>query len=550
MSKIGIGVTVPNVDAKWNGQHIVHKKNISYNWSQCSIARDKNSLIKQLYDDGAEYLFIFDDDCFPIKQGWEYFFIDASQRTGCEHFIVGNDKHLNHIGGDNGLSYFQKGTGCMLFLTRKAIETVGYLNNKYGKYGYEHAAYSARIHKAKLTPSWYTSVDGWEEYIYSWDLDKENADKHNFKKVQQFTEEEKTKFISENEYQFRKEMRSKKLYYSDELTVRPPDHKIRVAYFSVVDDGSNYYRIQGVLPFIRHENIELVDISKLDWYTWATYTGFDILIIPRPYDQSMFEIIQMATVMNIWTILDYDDDCLNIPDHHPSYDLYQENRTNILSCIKAADEIWVTTKSIRETFYPFNHNIHVIPNAHNDYIFPVEQRKKFNYNNKKVVYRGGKTHRIDIKNATEALVKAAKENPKWTFLYLGVADNSEFYEDNKGNENVTLTNGIPCVQYLNNLYDFNCPVMINPLDTHKLNKSKSNISWIEGTYAGSAFFGNKGLPEFNHHFILPFSLFNKGIKEEHISTMRKSQEESWAYIEENLLLSKINRLRVERLLTW
>lgn len=542
--KIGVGVTTPK-HAEWNGLNI-EPGLLEWNEQQKTIAKDKNKLIKRLYDQGCEYLVIFDDDTFPIKEGWEQFFIDASIRTGCQHFILGNDAHLNQVGAENGLTYFQKGTGCMLFLTRKVVEQVGYMNNKYGKYGYEHAAYSARIHQAGLTPSWYTSVDGWEEFIYSWDLQKEDAEKHNFVKVQQFTEEEKTSFIAENEFQYRKERRSKKIYYDyqqvDVVKIK------KVAYISLSDDGSSFYRIQGVLPFIDHPMLQLTDITGENWASWPVLSGYDILIFHRPFEQHHLDVIEMARSMGIWVIADYDDDVLNVPGHHPSYDLYNDNKKTAIQCIKEADEIWASTRTIRECFYNFNHNIVVVANAHNDHLYPVANKKRFNADIKRVVYRGGDTHRLDLHHVKDKLVQYAAENKEWEFIYIGIINNQEFLDDNARNDNVFLTTKIPVIQYMTHIQTLNAPIMIAPLDDHKLNRAKSNISWLEGTYCGSAFFGNKALPEFNHPFILPFSLLGKAINETHIATLKKSNEESWAYICEHLLLSKINQLRIVRLL--
>jgi len=552
--KIGIGTTLPKKEYAGNLRGLKTKSTkdnkivFSYNSDQTTIAKDKNKLIKELYDDGCDYIFIFDDDCFPIKEGWEQFFIDASIHTGCQHFIVGNDEHLNMIGEDNGLTYFQKGTGCMLFLTRKVVDEVGYMNNKYGKYGYEHAAYSYRIHRAGLTPSWYTSVDGWEEYIYSWDLQKQYADKHKFVKVQQFTDEEKNKYITENEYHYRKERRSIKNYYDYEQLVT--EKKLKIGYIALQESmgGSSYYRIQGVLPLIKHDLLELTDLSDKNWTTWQVLNGLDMLVFHRPFTADHFAVIEQARAMGIWVIADYDDDVLNVPDHHPVYELYNENKANAINCVKSADEVWASTRSILETFYNFNHNIHVIPNAHNDYLFPVELKKPFNWEVSKLVYRGGNTHRLDLYHVKKDLQAMATENKEWQFIFIGIIDNQEFFDDMRTNTNVYLTSKMPFMQYMTHLMTINAPAMIAPLDNHKLNRAKSNISWLEGTYAGSAFFGNKLLPEFNFPFILPFSLAGKAIKDKHIATLKKSNEESWAYIKENLLLSKINLLRLDRLL--
>jgi hypothetical protein len=60
----------------------------------------------------------------------------------------------------------------MMFFTKEVIEKAGAYNPAYGYYGYEHAGYSNRIHKAGLTPlGAYTCPRDAGSYIYSMDLD-------------------------------------------------------------------------------------------------------------------------------------------------------------------------------------------------------------------------------------------------------------------------------------------------------------------------------------------------------------------------------------------
>lgn len=208
--KVGIGVTSGRLD--WCGTENCATPPV-FNLDQTTIANDKNRLIKILYDAGCDYMFIFDDDCFPIKPGWEKFFIDASLKTGVQHFNLCRPEHQTRIGANEDITLWSTGTGCMLFLTRKCIDIVGYMNPAYGKYGYEHCAYSLRIQKAGLTPAWYVSANGWEEFIYSWDL---QGDMPGFTKIPARTEEERTALIAANEAEWQKERDGIKIYYEYE----------------------------------------------------------------------------------------------------------------------------------------------------------------------------------------------------------------------------------------------------------------------------------------------------------------------------------------------
>ena len=62
--------------------------------------------------------------------------------------------------------------GCFIFLTKEVIEKVGGFCKEYGRYGYEHAGFSNRIHQAGLTPmGMYLCPEGASDYIYAMDYD-------------------------------------------------------------------------------------------------------------------------------------------------------------------------------------------------------------------------------------------------------------------------------------------------------------------------------------------------------------------------------------------
>ncbi len=70
------------------------------------------------------------------------------------------------------ITEYNNSSGCMMFFTREAIQRVGAYNEAYGIYGFEHADYSNRIHRAGFAElGAYTCPAGAGEYIYSLDLD-------------------------------------------------------------------------------------------------------------------------------------------------------------------------------------------------------------------------------------------------------------------------------------------------------------------------------------------------------------------------------------------
>lgn len=189
--RIGIGITVHNRHitaahsieqikkyAPQNAQIVIVDdasgtpfKDADYRFEHnAGIARAKNKCLELL--DNCDYIFLFDDDCYPVKEGWTEAYIS----TGANHLMF-TYSHL-HNGRTNGnkqsspvgelLSYVNP-CGCMLFFTKKCLDTVGGFDVAYGRYGSEHADLSIRIHNAGLTPAKFCDIPDSLQYFYSAD---------------------------------------------------------------------------------------------------------------------------------------------------------------------------------------------------------------------------------------------------------------------------------------------------------------------------------------------------------------------------------------------
>jgi len=179
---IGIGVTTFN-----RPKHLTHwlQKFEAYHPEGCKlhIANDnvnrmgvayrKNECLQNLKD--CDYIFLFDDDCYPRREGWEKIFIESGQdhllylkETGTIKKIETVYPIVNTIQIDS----FNNCGGSLIFLTKKVIEQVGGFYKGYGMYGLEHAGYSERIHNAGLTTvGKYLCPTHAGEYIYAMDYD-------------------------------------------------------------------------------------------------------------------------------------------------------------------------------------------------------------------------------------------------------------------------------------------------------------------------------------------------------------------------------------------
>jgi glycosyltransferase involved in cell wall biosynthesis len=98
---------------------------------------------------GCSHLLILDDDIIPIEQGWELFWIDAIDRHGhinfgapdYDKFIVWGDKTPERPGLNTHV------VGQCLGASRDALVRTGYMDTRFGRYGFEHVEYSWRMAK-------------------------------------------------------------------------------------------------------------------------------------------------------------------------------------------------------------------------------------------------------------------------------------------------------------------------------------------------------------------------------------------------------------------
>lgn len=321
---------------------------------------------------------------------------------------------------------------------------------------------------------------------------------------------------------------------------------IRVLTFAPnVYDGTSFYRLGGVMPYLEQEysDVHIKDMSHTKEIDWADYISYDVAIFQRPFIAPHLNTIKMLKAMNVKVIIDFDDDLFHIPMHNPFFKNYDANQQNIKDICKIVDHIWVSTKSLKETYSQYNDSVEVIPNAHNDYLFPVDKKMPFNKETNKVSYRGGSTHEVDVYAHLDSWVTIINENTNHEFYFLG----ARFpYLESRCGDNYLIIPGTHIIDYFRNMNKLNPNMFIYTLEDIKFNHGKSNISWIESTYAGAAVIAPTDMEEFIRPGIANFdktfvSLFNK-LKDDK-EVLKLMNDTSWDYIKAKLLLSQVNQKR-------
>ena len=148
-----------------------------------SIAELKNASLKHLMEQGCDYIYLFDDDCFPIADLWWAPFIEKSLQTGEQHFLwlipdqrkwIEPDWQVRVKEKQNGIIYFTNCYGVCMFFTQMAVLATGGFDTNFGFYGHEHENYSFRLAQSGFCSFPFQSVEGIEKYIFSLDVQNSN----------------------------------------------------------------------------------------------------------------------------------------------------------------------------------------------------------------------------------------------------------------------------------------------------------------------------------------------------------------------------------------
>ena len=154
--------------------------------TRLGIAKAKNACLAELQD--CDHVFLFDDDAWPMADGWAQRWIDINKYNSIGHSMFGVDcdanedvnkafrahiKEVARIGDfDHQMIAMSNCFGVLLYFNRECLDAIGgYDHSAQNVYGYEHAQVSERAGKAGFTKGHkYICPAVSMELIYSVDL--------------------------------------------------------------------------------------------------------------------------------------------------------------------------------------------------------------------------------------------------------------------------------------------------------------------------------------------------------------------------------------------
>jgi hypothetical protein len=271
----------------------------------------------------------------------------------------------------------------------------------------------------------------------------------------------------------------------------------------------------------------------------------DVIFLQRPAGPEHIHLIEMAKALRIPVWADYDDDLFSVPSTNPAHQVFNNPRTQqvLNEIISKVDVLSVSTQCLADALSQRTKApIYVIPNAFNDYLF----RDEVTFKPKSVVtWRGTQSHQGDLFHFGPAIMSAAQEHPRWLFNFFGF--NPWFITEQNKRQFIHTP---PCeiIKYHQVIKQVGANVNIVTLSDTHFNRCKSNISFIEAAYAGGVTIA-PNFPEWQRPGVITYNSmreFQDALKDTLATSpdeLRRAHASSWEFIQEELLLSKVNKQR-------
>jgi hypothetical protein len=299
-------------------------------------------------------------------------------------------------------------------------------------------------------------------------------------------------------------------------------------------------RAFGVWGYVSREH-DVKLIHSAEW-NWHNVVMCDAVFLHRPWTEAHAMIAELCGMTKTPLWVDYDDDLFSLTRYNPAYHTFMTPKVHsiIRRVCEMASVITVSVDALRMTF---GKEANVVPNAFNDYIWKLEASQP----NKIISWRGGSSHLGDVAPYLPAISTVSQDLVDWTWHFFG----EPHWEVDRAIPNDQLVRHfwLDPFRYLWEFKQLKPAINIVPLLDNKFNRCKSNLAWIEATYAGAVTIA-PAWEEWEKPGVMTYSSikeFGEVIRSavEIGQTQRSIMvDESRRYIEDNLLLSKVNDRRL------
>lgn len=332
-------------------------------------------------------------------------------------------------------------------------------------------------------------------------------------------------------------------------------------------DATSLYRGLGPLQALRRKMGGDINLIVAPEVNWATLKGSDAIFLQRPALDHHLTIVNMALASRKPVWVDFDDDLFRIPRCNPAARIYAKLQNNMVAIVAKATVVTVSTEALAETLRAIlkrvadgkqteagistdQSKIVVVPNALDDELLDLPT--DYPCPGSLVTWRGSATHDKDLALVTEQLARVIGRNLEWTYQFVGEPFwwTMERLDEVPGLKPKSITQVEPLdpIVYFDFLKKVKPAVFIVPLQDIPFNRAKSNIAWIEATYAGAVTIA-PDWPEWQKPGVIRYKdaadfekVFGAALQGGTFD-LADRWHKSRDYIEENLRLTTVNRVR-------
>lgn len=311
-------------------------------------------------------------------------------------------------------------------------------------------------------------------------------------------------------------------------------------------DSTSTYRGSGVLGPLQGAHPALKIEYLHDYHLWYGNIS-DGLFLQRPFQEQHLQAMRMAKEYGNPVWCDWDDDLFTVNTDNPAYAHYSKSevKKTIMEVVEFADHVSVTTEGLAHVIRKFNSSVNIVPNALPDKALlwrpeTLDPRKKTAY------VRGGSSHEKDWRGFTQEILGCYAQFKDWNWFVQGWRP--WFWLDEVDPIRFRFKEWYSYPVYMKGILSEAPSLCVVPLANSKFNESKSNVAWLEASYAGAATL----CPDWEA-WRMPGAILYKDKKDfdEKLKAclngeidLEKHARLSWSHLRMNLMLSQVNEKRL------
>lgn len=251
---------------------------------------------------------------------------------------------------------------------------------------------------------------------------------------------------------------------------------------SRVMNACDYYR--GYMPIKELDEHDAISARIVHGFGLLDAYGADQIVVFRPRDPAILNIIEPAKWQGCEILGDFDDDIFGIPESNYCAPNFGPNEARMAGEISSkVFSLSASTPRLATRLQKFNPNVCVIPNVI-DWGRAMNMQKGWEKPKKDafhIVWAGSVTHVEDQEIVVAPIRQLLKKYEDVYVTFFGWAYN-KLVREFPGK--VSYHPMVDFFHYLRVLRDMNPDVVIQPLVDHPFNYCKSNIRWLEAGIFG------------------------------------------------------------------